>query len=163
MKEGQVTVDIFGHTLCIYSSIICLVENSACFITMQSFSFSRREAKIAELIHSYDVYEDLMAKSQKGLEFYKKLESNVSRLLQRCKGIVKANHEERAQISKRFASKGKLVQTKSSLLELVHKTNPMYKLLKNIEGSFRHIMFYSCDLLHTLSTYLMPMYPKQMM
>ena len=44
---------------------------------------------IRDLINSYDVYEDLMAKSQKGLEFYKKLEVNVGLLLGRCRGVCK--------------------------------------------------------------------------
>ena len=67
---------------------------------------SRRDQTVRDLINSYDVYEDLMAKSQKGLEFYKKLETNVSRLLARCRGICKVQQEEREQITNRYKPKG---------------------------------------------------------
>ncbi|KAL0274013.1 UNVERIFIED_CONTAM: hypothetical protein PYX00_006557 [Menopon gallinae] len=60
----------------------------------------RRDAMISSLIASYDAYEDLLAKSSKGLDFYKKLEVNVSKLLQRVKGTCKVQDEEREQIIK---------------------------------------------------------------
>ncbi|KZC14800.1 Tyrosine-protein phosphatase non-receptor type 23, partial [Dufourea novaeangliae] len=58
----------------------------------------RREHTIASLIASYDAYEDLVGKSSKGLEFYRKLEINVSKLLQRVKSTCKVQEEEREQI-----------------------------------------------------------------
>nr|CAD7405110.1 unnamed protein product [Timema poppensis] len=58
----------------------------------------KRESIINGLISSYDAYEDLLAKSSKGLEFYRKLETNVSKLLQRVKGTCKVQEEEREQI-----------------------------------------------------------------
>lgn len=58
----------------------------------------KREATISALISSYDAYEDLIAKSSKGLEFYRKLETNVSKLLQRVKSTCKVQDEEREQI-----------------------------------------------------------------
>ncbi|XP_011149397.1 tyrosine-protein phosphatase non-receptor type 23 [Harpegnathos saltator] len=58
----------------------------------------RREITISSLITSYDAYEDLLAKSSKGLEFYRKLEINVSKLLQRVKSTCKVQEEEREQI-----------------------------------------------------------------
>lgn len=58
----------------------------------------RREMTISSLINSYDAYEDLLAKSSKGLEFYRKLEINVSKLLQRVKSTCKVQEEEREQI-----------------------------------------------------------------
>ena len=61
---------------------------------------------IQELIQSYDVYGDLLAKSQKGIEFYQKLDSNVSRLLDRVKRNVKVCEEEREQIIHRTKPKG---------------------------------------------------------
>ena len=68
----------------------------------------RRDQTVRDLINSYDVYEDLMAKSQKGLEFYKKLETNVRRLLARCMGVCKVQQEEREQITNRYKPKGKV-------------------------------------------------------
>ncbi|XP_070163864.1 tyrosine-protein phosphatase non-receptor type 23 [Polyergus mexicanus] len=58
----------------------------------------RREMMISSLINSYDAYEDLLAKSSKGLEFYRKLEINVTKLLQRVKSTCKVQEEEREQI-----------------------------------------------------------------
>lgn len=58
----------------------------------------RREMTITSLINSYDAYEDLLAKSSKGLEFYRKLEINVTKLLQRVKSTCKVQEEEREQI-----------------------------------------------------------------
>lgn len=58
----------------------------------------RRDGTINSLISSYDAYEDLLAKSSKGLEFYRKLETNVAKLLQRVKSTCKVQEEEREQI-----------------------------------------------------------------
>ncbi|XP_043273287.1 tyrosine-protein phosphatase non-receptor type 23 isoform X2 [Venturia canescens] len=61
----------------------------------------RRELTISSLITSYDAYEDLLAKSTKGLEFYRKLEVNVTKLLQRVKSTCRVQEEEREQIMAR--------------------------------------------------------------
>ncbi|XP_031849254.2 tyrosine-protein phosphatase non-receptor type protein myopic isoform X2 [Nomia melanderi] len=58
----------------------------------------RREHMVSSLIASYDAYEDLLGKSSKGLEFYRKLEINVSKLLQRVKSTCKVQEEEREHI-----------------------------------------------------------------
>ncbi|XP_051169498.1 tyrosine-protein phosphatase non-receptor type 23 isoform X2 [Leptopilina boulardi] len=58
----------------------------------------RREYIISSLITSYDAYEDLLSKTTKGLEFYRKMEINVTKLLQRVKNTCKVQEEERAQI-----------------------------------------------------------------
>ncbi|XP_012273301.1 tyrosine-protein phosphatase non-receptor type 23 [Orussus abietinus] len=58
----------------------------------------RRELMINSLISSYDAYEDLLAKSSKGLEFYRKLGTNVSKLLLRVRSTCKVQEEEREQI-----------------------------------------------------------------
>ncbi|KAK2576419.1 hypothetical protein KPH14_005755 [Odynerus spinipes] len=54
----------------------------------------RREFTISSLIASYDAYEDLLTKANKGLEFYRKLEINVSKLLQRTETPALANYEQ---------------------------------------------------------------------
>ena len=56
---------------------------------------------ISSLIQSYDVYEDLLAKTNKGTEFYRKLEGNVLRLLDRVKGVCKLQQEERQHLKDR--------------------------------------------------------------
>ena len=50
-----------------------------------------------------------MGKSQKGLEFYKKLEANVQKLLSRCRNVCKVQQEEREQMMNRYKPKGRLV------------------------------------------------------
>ncbi|XP_061395463.1 tyrosine-protein phosphatase non-receptor type 23 [Musca vetustissima] len=57
----------------------------------------KRESFFASLAASYDVYEDLLAKSAKGLEFYNKLSANVQKLLSRCKSARDVQSEERQQ------------------------------------------------------------------
>lgn len=59
----------------------------------------RREDRIQELITSYTVYDDLIAKSNKGIDFYKKLEVTVSKLLARTKELVQASQNERKEKS----------------------------------------------------------------
>ncbi|KAF7990774.1 hypothetical protein HCN44_000579 [Aphidius gifuensis] len=61
----------------------------------------QREIMITSLISSYDAYEDLLIKSSKGLEFYRKLEVNVTKLLQRVKSTCRVQDEEREQILSR--------------------------------------------------------------
>ncbi|CAB3250605.1 unnamed protein product [Arctia plantaginis] len=58
----------------------------------------KREGLINALITSYDTYSELLGKSQKGLEFYKKLSHNVSALLARLRSTCQVHEEERAQL-----------------------------------------------------------------
>uniref|UniRef100_A0A146M9J2 Tyrosine-protein phosphatase non-receptor type 23 n=1 Tax=Lygus hesperus TaxID=30085 RepID=A0A146M9J2_LYGHE len=58
----------------------------------------QRDMMLSALISSYDAYEDLLAKSSKGQEFYRKLETNLTKLLQRVKGTCKVQQEERDSI-----------------------------------------------------------------
>ncbi|KAG1697705.1 Tyrosine-protein phosphatase non-receptor type 23 [Nymphon striatum] len=59
---------------------------------------ARRESKIQSLLASYDAYEDLLQKTQKGTEFYRKLQTNVSKLLTRMKSVYNVQEEERLQV-----------------------------------------------------------------
>ena len=68
----------------------------------------RRDVMVREIVQSYDVYEDLLAKTQKGVEFYNKLSANVTRLLERARSVCKAQGEERALAITRLAPKGRL-------------------------------------------------------
>lgn len=62
---------------------------------------NKRKVTMSALIASYDTYDDLLSKAQKGLEFYNKLETNVTKLLQRVKGAANVQQEERDQILKK--------------------------------------------------------------
>ncbi|XP_055621226.1 tyrosine-protein phosphatase non-receptor type 23 isoform X2 [Toxorhynchites rutilus septentrionalis] len=57
----------------------------------------KREQFFSSLQGSYDVYEDLLSKSAKGLEFYKKLQANVQKLYSRVKAACDVQDEERNQ------------------------------------------------------------------
>ena len=57
-------------------------------------------------IDSFEVYEDLLAKSQKGIDFYRKLESNMSKLVDRLKGVVAVREEEREKFMGKYRPKG---------------------------------------------------------
>ncbi|XP_066251269.1 tyrosine-protein phosphatase non-receptor type 23 [Euwallacea similis] len=65
----------------------------------------KRNSTIQALITSHDSYDDLLAKAMKGVEFYRKLEVNVSKLLQRIKSASKVQQEEREQMLSKNAGK----------------------------------------------------------
>ena len=54
-----------------------------------------RNEMIGSLVASFYAHEDLLHKATKGLEFYDKLDSNVTKLLHRVQGVVKVQQEER--------------------------------------------------------------------
>ncbi|XP_075992722.1 tyrosine-protein phosphatase non-receptor type protein myopic isoform X2 [Anticarsia gemmatalis] len=72
---------------------------------MLSDVLRKREGLINALITSYDTYEELLGKSQKGQEFYKKLSHNVSALLARLRSTCQVQAEERQQLLTKNTSK----------------------------------------------------------
>ena len=77
----------------------------------------QREENLGQMVASYHAYEDLLHKTTKGLEFYDKLEGNVSKLLDRVKGVVKVQEEERNQILK--TSEQKAAEARALSLSLI--------------------------------------------
>ncbi|XP_049883447.1 tyrosine-protein phosphatase non-receptor type 23 [Pectinophora gossypiella] len=73
---------------------------------MLSDVLRKREGLVNALITSYDTYEELLGKCQKGLEFYKKLSMNVNQLLSRLRSTCQVQEEERAQQLAKQSSKG---------------------------------------------------------
>lgn len=67
------------------------------FIKAVADTKHKRETFFSSLIASYDVYDDLLGKSLKGLEFYKKLQSNIHKLSARVRSACDVNEEERQQ------------------------------------------------------------------
>ncbi|KAK4036584.1 hypothetical protein OUZ56_028630 [Daphnia magna] len=57
----------------------------------------RRTATVTALLSSAEAYPDLLAKCQKGLEFYRKMDTNVTKLLQRLRSVCRVQQEEREQ------------------------------------------------------------------
>ena len=79
---------------------------------------------IQGLVHSYDVYEDLLSKSQKGVEFYKKLETNVTRLHERTVRLCKQQEEERQMVTQKHKARRKteenLFLNTLHLIDVIH-------------------------------------------
>ncbi|KRT83132.1 tyrosine phosphatase [Oryctes borbonicus] len=78
-----------------------LVDTYAQFTSSRKYLqdvLNKRTTVLQNLIGSYDMYEDLLSKANKGIEFYDKLETNVSKLFQRIKSACKVQDEEREQI-----------------------------------------------------------------
>lgn len=67
------------------------------FIKTVSETKHKRDIFFSSLIASYDVYDDLLGKSLKGLEFYKKLQSNIHKLFARVRSARDVHDEERQQ------------------------------------------------------------------
>ncbi|XP_074662602.1 tyrosine-protein phosphatase non-receptor type 23-like [Tubulanus polymorphus] len=65
----------------------------------------QREQAIANLKQAFESKDELLSKASKGIEFYEKLDSNVTRLIQRLKGVLKVQDEERKQILDRLLPK----------------------------------------------------------
>ena len=72
--------------------------------------YFRREKKIQSLIQSYDVYEDLLAKTQKGIDYYHRLDASIQQLLERARRVCSAQEEERLAIISRHQPKGRPMQ-----------------------------------------------------
>lgn len=78
-----------------------LVDAYANFSTSRRYIqdvINKRNSMITALLTSYDTYDDLLGKANKGIEFYNKLETNVSKLLQRIRSACKVQDEEREQM-----------------------------------------------------------------
>ncbi|XP_059145278.1 tyrosine-protein phosphatase non-receptor type 23-like [Physella acuta] len=85
-----------------------LTDTHAKFATIrQAFNdaSTRREKMVQDLILSYEKYQDLLAKADKGVEYYKKLLDNVSRTLERCGSECKVRQEERDMLLTKFMPK----------------------------------------------------------
>lgn len=67
------------------------------FIKSVAETKHKRDIFFSSLIASYDVYDDLLGKSLKGLEFYKKLQNNIHKLGARVRSACEVQDEERQQ------------------------------------------------------------------
>lgn len=76
-------------------------------MTLKSYNDTKlkREQFYASLVASFDVYEDLLSKSAKGLDFYKKLYGNIQKLLSRVKAARDVQEDERQQMLKKAMPK----------------------------------------------------------
>ncbi|XP_022211200.2 tyrosine-protein phosphatase non-receptor type 23 isoform X1 [Drosophila obscura] len=99
-KHDRITQLLDQNLLAQQNILQALTENYAkaapVLKTLQDVK-QKREHFYSSLAASYDVYEDLLAKSAKGLEFYKKLAGNIQKLLSRFKSARDVQSEERQQ------------------------------------------------------------------
>lgn len=65
----------------------------------------KRSLQISALIESFDVSDDVLQKTSRGLDFYRRLEVNASKLLSRVKGTCKVQDEERLQMCAKIGKK----------------------------------------------------------
>ncbi|KAG8036686.1 hypothetical protein G9C98_004008 [Cotesia typhae] len=116
LKKHQSLVDLIDQNLLAQDNILTALTDAYArtIETRKSVEeiIRKRESMIASLINSYETYEDLLAKASKGLEFYRKLEMNVTKLLQRVKSTCRVQEEEREQI---LAKNGKTNSIESTL------------------------------------------------
>ena len=63
-----------------------------------------RQEKISTLIDSFNVYENLTLKSSKALEFYEKLNTNVSDLKKKVSKAMEENEQEKDAVIAKLAA-----------------------------------------------------------
>lgn len=111
------TVNIIDQNLVAQGNILKALTDTYAkhAMTLKSFNDAKgkREQFYSSLIASFDVYEDLMSKSAKGLDFYKKLYVNVQKLLSRVKAARDVQDEERQQHLKNSMPKAPTESIKS--------------------------------------------------
>ncbi|XP_050050183.1 tyrosine-protein phosphatase non-receptor type 23-like isoform X1 [Dermacentor andersoni] len=113
LKKHDQEVSLLEQNLTAQDNILkALTQANARFAETRKAAsdiLKRREAMVASLIASFEAYEDLVAKTQKGVEFYKKMQTNVGKLLARLRSVIKVQDEERAlQLEAQARKAGKL-------------------------------------------------------
>lgn len=109
LKKYTQSVNIIDQNLVAQGNILKALTDTYAkhALTLKAFNDvkAKREQFYASLIGSFDVYEDLIGKSSKGLDFYKKLYGNITKLMSRVKAARDVQDEERQQLLKNAASK----------------------------------------------------------
>uniref|UniRef100_A0A131XBV6 Putative tyrosine protein phosphatase non-receptor type n=1 Tax=Hyalomma excavatum TaxID=257692 RepID=A0A131XBV6_9ACAR len=113
LKKHDQEVSLLEQNLTAQDNILkALTQANARFAETRKAAsdiLKRREAMVASLIASFEAYEDLVAKTQQGVEFYKKMQANVGKLLTRLRSVTKVQDEERAlQLEAQARKAGKL-------------------------------------------------------
>ncbi|GFT54198.1 tyrosine-protein phosphatase non-receptor type 23 [Nephila pilipes] len=110
LKKHDEVITYLDQNLSAQDNILCaLTEANAHYAeTRKSMSeiTHQRQEMVNALINSFEAYDDLVSKGKKGLEFYQKLQTNVTRLLTRVRSVTKVQDEERSQIAEAELRKG---------------------------------------------------------
>jgi tyrosine-protein phosphatase non-receptor type 23 len=126
LKKYSQNVQIIEQNLVAQENILkALTETYAKHaMTLKSYNDAkqRREQFYSSLVASFDVYEDLMSKSAKGLDFYKKLHGNVQKLMSRTKAARDVQEEERQQLLKNVLPKNP--PATKTVVDSSYKPNP---------------------------------------
>lgn len=114
LKKYSQSVSIIEQNLVAQGNILKALMDTYAKHAMKLKAFndakSRREQFYAGLIGSYDVYEDLISKSAKGVDFYKKLHANIQKLMSRVKAARDVQEEERQQLLKNAMAKAQQIE-----------------------------------------------------
>lgn len=125
LKKYSHSVSIIEQNLVAQGNILkALTETYAKHaMTLKSYNDTKlkREQFYSSLVASFDVYEDLMSKSAKGLDFYKKLHANVQKLMSRVKAARDVQEEERQQLLKNSLAKT-IPAESSKAVDSIHKS-----------------------------------------
>lgn len=108
LKKYHTTTSLIEQNLMAQSNILKALTDTyaqyAPFVKVLNDTKIKRELFHSSLVASYDIYEDLLSKSSKGSEFYKKLQGNVQKLASRVKAARDVQDEERQQMLKSSTS-----------------------------------------------------------
>lgn len=101
LTKHEKVISLIDHNLAAQGNILRALTDCyaqcAPYIKSLLDTKHKREHFFSSLASSYDVYDDLLSKSSKGLEFYKKLQGNIQKLLSRIRGARDVQDEERQQ------------------------------------------------------------------
>lgn len=124
LKKYSQSVSIIEQNLVAQGNILKALTDTYAkhAMTLKAFNDikSKREQFYSSLINSFDVYEDLLSKSAKGLDFYKKLHGNIQKLMSRVKAARDVQEEERQQLLKNALPKAPLHVDKSDNITKMH-------------------------------------------
>ncbi|KAK7498289.1 hypothetical protein BaRGS_00010549 [Batillaria attramentaria] len=109
LKKHDNVIGLIRQNVAAQSNILrALTDTNAKFAALRQTilqQFSKRETMVKDLINSFEKYEELLAKSNKGQDYYRKLNEAVMKTLERCRSECKVRQEERDMISAKYAPK----------------------------------------------------------
>ncbi|CAL8111900.1 unnamed protein product [Orchesella dallaii] len=97
-KHDKVTLVLDQNLLAQENIIRALTEANAEFAETRKATVELKKKKdkvIQSFLNSYEAYDELISKCNKGIDFYTKLNANVEKLVQRVRSVCKVQNEER--------------------------------------------------------------------
>lgn len=135
LKKYSQSVNIIEQNLVAQGNILKALTDTYAKHAMKLKAFndvkSKREQFYSSLINSFDVYEDLLSKSAKGLDFYKKLHGNIQKLNSRVKAARDVQEEERQQLLKNALPKHPPIDRTDNLPKDTKSYAPSHSVMTN--------------------------------